>query len=165
MDAIETLPKRIRKNKKAVAETIENNVRRLIVEEKPTNPKFFEKMSVLLDEIIAFRRENSELYGEYLKKVENLIQNLKNPSSSKSYPNTVNTKGLIALYDNLENNEQLALSVHNSIIKNKPDGWRGNKMKEKTVKIAIKTALKESNIDDEDLVEGLYRIATKQDEY
>ena len=165
MDAIETLPKRIRKNKKAVAETIENNVRRLIVEEKPTNPKFFEKMSILLDEIIAFRRENSELYGEYLKKVENLIQNLKNPSSSKSYPNTVNTKGLIALYDNLENNEQLALSVHNSIIKNKPDGWRGNKMKEKTVKIAIKTALKESNIDDEDLVEGLYRIATKQDEY
>ena len=72
---------------------------------------------------------------------------------------------MIALYDNLENNEQLALSVHNSIIKNKPDGWRGNKMKEKTVKIAIKTTLKESNIDDEVLVEGLYRIATKQDEY
>ena len=165
MDAIETLPKRIRKNKKAVAETIENNVRRLIVEEKPTNPKFFEKMSVLLDEVIAFRRENSKQYAEYLKKVENLIQILKNPSSSESYPNTINTKAMIALYDNLENNEQVALNVHDSIIKNKPDGWRGNKMKEKTVKITIKTALKESNIDDEDLAEELYRIATKQDEY
>jgi type I restriction enzyme R subunit len=72
---------------------------------------------------------------------------------------------MIALYDNLENNEQVALNVHDSIIKNKPDGWRGNKMKEKTVKITIKTALKESNIDDEDLAEELYRIATKQDEY
>ena len=31
-------------------------------------------------------------------------------------------------------------------------------MKEKTVKIAIKTALKESNIDDEDLVEEVLSL-------
>ena len=33
----------------AVAETIENNVRKVINEESQTNPKYYEKMSVLLN--------------------------------------------------------------------------------------------------------------------
>ena len=35
----------------AVAETIENNVRKVINEESQTNPKYYEKMSVLLNEL------------------------------------------------------------------------------------------------------------------
>ena len=41
-----------KKRQEAVAETIENNVRKVIVEESQTNPKYYEKMSKLLDEII-----------------------------------------------------------------------------------------------------------------
>ena len=37
-----------------LAETIENNVRRLIIDETPVNPKYYEKMSKLLDETCNF---------------------------------------------------------------------------------------------------------------
>ncbi|NLY76609.1 MAG: SAM-dependent DNA methyltransferase, partial [Tissierellia bacterium] len=48
ISAIDQLPENIKKNKEATAATIENNVRRLIVEKSPTDPKYYERMSVLL---------------------------------------------------------------------------------------------------------------------
>ncbi|MFU0783635.1 MAG: hypothetical protein ACFWT2_11220 [Thermoanaerobacterium thermosaccharolyticum] len=48
--AIDELPEDIKKNKDAAAETIENNMRRCIVDEMVTNPKYYERMSILLDE-------------------------------------------------------------------------------------------------------------------
>ena len=51
-DAVDALPKGIRNNKEAASETIKNNVRKLIIEEQPINPKYYEKMSELLDALI-----------------------------------------------------------------------------------------------------------------
>ncbi|WP_292727710.1 hypothetical protein [Methanoculleus sp.] len=45
VDAVETLPPGIRRDREAVSETIENNVRKLIIDETPINPKYYEKMS------------------------------------------------------------------------------------------------------------------------
>ena len=53
---MKALPEGIRKNQKRVAETIENNVRKLIIDEQPINPKYYEKMSELLDALIEQRR-------------------------------------------------------------------------------------------------------------
>jgi type I restriction enzyme R subunit len=50
------MPKSLKRNKNAVAETIENNVRRKIIKEQLNDPAFYEKMSALLDEIIAARK-------------------------------------------------------------------------------------------------------------
>ena len=47
------LPEGIRGSRRAVAETIENNVRRLIVDEMAVNPKYYEKMSAVLDALIT----------------------------------------------------------------------------------------------------------------
>jgi type I restriction enzyme R subunit len=55
VDGVEELPMGIRKNQEAVAETIENNVRKLIIDEQPINPKYYEKMSELLDALIEQR--------------------------------------------------------------------------------------------------------------
>jgi type I restriction enzyme R subunit len=55
--AVESLPKGIRENPEAMAETIENNVRKLIIDETPVNPKYYEKMSELLDALIQARRK------------------------------------------------------------------------------------------------------------
>jgi type I restriction enzyme, R subunit len=52
VDAVDALPKGIRNNKEAASETIENNVRKLIIEDQPINPKYYEKMSELLDALI-----------------------------------------------------------------------------------------------------------------
>src|SRR3989338_3286037 len=163
-EAVNDLPKNIRSKKEAVAEAIENNVRRLIIEEKQTNPKYFEKMSVLLEEIIKFRKESAKNYEAYLKKIVDLVKKAKSPSASASYPRRINTKTKCAMYDNLDNNEDLALAVHERIIESKQDGWRGNKIKERQVRFAIKDTLKEFGIDDAE-TERILQLAKNQSEY
>ena len=51
-NAITDLPASLSGDKEATAETIENNLRRVIIDESPTNPMYYEKMSALLDELI-----------------------------------------------------------------------------------------------------------------
>jgi type I restriction enzyme R subunit len=165
VDAIDSFPKNIRENKNAVAESIENNVRRLIIEEKPTNPKYFEKMSILLDELIRERKENAIQYANYLKKIVEFVKKIKSVSVSDLYPKTINTFAKRALYDNLDNNEKLALKVNENIVQNKLDAWKGSKIKEKQVKNAIRSALEEFSVQDEKTVEKILDLAKNQNEY
>ena len=86
-DAVEALPEGIRKNKEAVAETIENNVRKLIIDEQPINPKYYEKMSELLDALIEQRKQEALDYQEYLEKIVELTQEGEEPGCRRqSYP-------------------------------------------------------------------------------
>ena len=52
-NAINSLPNGLKGNKNAIAETIENNVRSKIIKEHLNDPAYYDKMSALLDEIIA----------------------------------------------------------------------------------------------------------------
>ena len=160
VDAVNGLPEGIRKNKEAVAETVENNVRKLIIDETPTNPKYYEKMSVLLDELIKERKTQVKDYTEYLAKIVELAKKVKNPDTSNIYPITLNSKARRALYDNLEHDESLALLIDKEILHTKKDAWRGNKIKEREVKNAIK-----KYIDDETLVEAIFELVKNQIEY
>jgi type I restriction enzyme R subunit len=155
--AIESLPEGIRKNKVAMAETIENNIRRLIIDEMPTNPKYFSKMSELLDELIRGRKEEAREYKKYLDKLVDLIKKVSKPEASKDYPKTLNTKAKRALFDNLNRDEKLALRVDTAIMEVKKDNWRGNKQKEKEIKIAIGEL-----IGDEGLATVIFDIVDKQ---
>jgi type I restriction enzyme R subunit len=60
------IPKGMKQTKESMAENIENNVRKLIIDESPTNPKYYEKMSELLDALINERKENAIEYKKYL---------------------------------------------------------------------------------------------------
>ena len=119
---IKKMPQNIRKKKETVAEVIENNVRKLITEERPTNPKYFEKMSILLKEIIKERKEKVIEYEEYLKKIAELCKKVKNQSSDTEYPDSIASRTKRVLYDNLDNNEKMALAVDEAIITNRPGG-------------------------------------------
>ncbi|MEI6610444.1 MAG: HsdR family type I site-specific deoxyribonuclease, partial [Deltaproteobacteria bacterium] len=85
-DAIKDLPKNIRGNKDAMAETIENNLRRVIIEESPTNPMYYGKMSVLLDELIKLRKEAALEYEKYLQRIIALSGKVKKPHTTSEYP-------------------------------------------------------------------------------
>ncbi|MCQ4327514.1 hypothetical protein NAV26_21375, partial [Pseudomonas stutzeri] len=141
VDAVEALPKGIRESQEAVAETIENNVRKLIIDESPINPKYYETMSSLLDALIAKRKEDAISYQEYLDEVVKLAQQAKNPTSSTNYPGSINSAARKALYDNLGNNAGLALAVDAAVLDSRQDDWRGNAMKIKRVRLAIKHVL------------------------
>ena len=73
-DAINSLPGGLKDNKNAVAETIENNVRSKIIKDHLSDPAFYEKMSALLDEIIAARKAKAIEYEEYLKQIAELAK-------------------------------------------------------------------------------------------
>lgn len=141
VNAVDSLPPGIRNNQTAVAETIENNLRKLIVEQQPTNPKYFDKMSILLQELIDNRKTATAEYENYLQKIIILAQEIHQPSKSSTYPPSLNTSAKIALYDNLDQDEQLALTIDTVIRQTKQDGWRGNKVKERMIKNAIKKYL------------------------
>jgi len=140
-DAVKALPEGIQKNKEAVAEVIENNVRRLIIDEQPINPKYYEKMSELLDALVKQRRQEALDYQLYLAKIVELTKRVKHPEVGGAYPKTINTSGKRALYDNLKNSEVLALAVHEAVRSSRQDDWRGNTFKVKKVRNAILAAL------------------------
>ena len=158
-DAIKALPKGIRQNKTAAAETIEANLRKLIVDETPTNPKYYEKMSTLLDELIKERKEEAKNYKEYLAKIIELTKKATNPASS-TYPKSLNSNARRALYDNLGQDEELAVALDAEICHTKKDAWRGNIIKERQVKYAIK-----KYVDDDEEVKRVFELVEKQSEY
>ena len=160
-EAVNALPEGIKRNQDAVAETIENNVRKLIIDENPINPKYYEKMSELLDELIEARRQQAIAYQEYLDSIVDLTKKAKNPTFGGSYPETVNTVAKKALYDNLEEDEALTLAVDRAVHSSRQDNWRGNKMKTKKVKFAIKAVLGEGD----SRIDGVLELVTNQDEY
>jgi type I restriction enzyme, R subunit len=159
-DAVTALPSGIRKNKEAVAETIENNVRKLIIDETPINPKYYEKMSELLDALIAQRKTEAIDYEAYLAKIVELTKQAKSPETTTSYPVAVNTPAKRALYDNLGEDESLALAIDAAIRSTKKDAWRGNKFKEKEVRNAIK-----AHISNPELVGVIFDLVRNQNEY
>lgn len=146
-DAIKGLPENIKRNKTAMAETIENNLRKVIIEESPTNPMYYERMSVLLDELIKMRKEETLEYEKYLQKIIVLSGKVKKPNTATEYPSSLNTKAKRALYDNLGNNESLANELDDKIMKTKKDGWRDNIQKTKAVKYVIEEALNRHRVE------------------
>jgi len=157
--AIESLPEGLRGNQEAIAETIENNVRSKIVKEQINDPAFFAKMSALLAEIIAARKDKALKYEEYLKKIAALAKMVEE-GASPDIPSTLNSHGKRALYNNLGQDEELALQVDTAIRKARPDGWRGNPQKEKVIKRELYSILK-----DDDEVERVFSIIRNQREY
>ncbi len=143
-DAVNALPAGIRKSQSAVAEAIENNVRKLIIDEQPVNPKYYEKMSQLLDALIKQRREDALSYQEYLREIVELTTKAAHPETGGAYPKTMDTAGKRALYDNLNRDETLALAVNAAVRESRQDDWRGNQFKVKRVRNAIRAALEKA---------------------
>jgi len=159
-EAIDKLPDGIQKDKEAVAETIENNLRKLIIDEQPINPKYYEKMSELLDALIKERRAKALEYEQYLARIVELARKAHNPGAGMEYPKSIDTSPKRALYDNLGNDEKLAIALDAEIRQTKKDDWRGNRFKEKEVRFAILKHLKE-----EVLTNRIFDLVWNQSEY
>lgn len=160
-EALGLLPDAVQQNQEAMAETIENNVRKLIIDEMPTNPKYYLRMSELLDELVKKRKQADVEYREYLKEIIALSKKVKNPMD-ESIGIDINTPALRALYDNLGQDVEKAKQVHEAVMGSRQFDWRGNRLKERAIKIEIKKVL--PDISDEDL-KNLFEIIKNQNEY
>jgi type I restriction enzyme, R subunit len=148
-------------NKDAVAETIENNVRSKIIKEHLSDPAFYEKMSALLDEIIAARRTKAIEYEEYLKRVAELAKKVQ-AGKGDDTPEKLDTPGKRALWNNLGKDEALALKIDEAVKRVRPDDWRGHQAKENQIKREALLPLLENNVAE---VDRVFLIIKEQPEY
>lgn len=159
--AIDKLPPNVKKNKEAVAETIVNNTRKLIIDEHGTNPKFFDRMSELLDAVLEERRQQALAYEEYLAKILDIAQQAGSKDTGKSYPSWVKSDGQRAIVDALDGDADLAHEVDSAVRNNKQHGWKGNALKRKQVKRAIARKFPEGD----PRADALFDLVKRHDEY
>ncbi|MGH3835000.1 MAG: type I restriction endonuclease subunit R [Pseudonocardiaceae bacterium] len=159
--AIDKLPKGIKKNPEAVAETITNNMRKVIIDEHAMNPKYYDKMSQLLDAILEKRRQGALNYKDYLAKLLEQAARLGTGESDTAYPEWANNGARRALIDFFFPSSELAIEIDSTIRHTKPDSWVGNPIKEKKVKRALAQALPA----DFDQLEELFELVKARHEY
>jgi type I restriction enzyme R subunit len=151
--AVDDLPDNIKKNKKMVAELIQNNVRKLIIDERPINPKYFDKMSELLDALVEKLRLDAIDYQAFMKQVAELAQKVNDPTLGGDYPPAIDSAGKRALFDFLFQVEELTIEVDKAIRLSAQDGWRANRMKIRRINRAVKTVLSDTDVDVVQLIE------------
>ncbi|MBC2875197.1 MULTISPECIES: type I restriction endonuclease subunit R [Streptomyces] len=139
--ALDKLPAGIKKDPEAVAETITNNMRAVIIDERPMNPKYYDKMSELLDAILEERRQSALDYKDYLAKLLEHASKLGKGESGAQYPEWANNGARRALIDFFGPTSDLSVVVDTTILHIKPDSWVGDTMKEKKVRRALAQAL------------------------
>lgn len=162
-EAIEKLPAGIKKNPEAAAETIENNTRKTIIDERPINPKYYDKMSELLDALIELRRQSAIGYKEYLDKLTELAKQIKAPETTRSYPESIDSPAKRAFFDNTDEDEETSLAIDAAIKDVRKDDWRGNKVKEREVRNAIRAAIETFGLEFD--LDELLELAKNHDEY
>jgi type I restriction enzyme, R subunit len=158
-NAIATQLGGLKGNKNAIAETIENNVRSKIIKEHLSDPAFYEKMSALLDEIIAARKAKAVEYEEYLKRIAELAKKVE-AGKADDTPAKLDTPGKRALWNNLDHYEVLALKIDATVREVRPDDWRGVQAREQIIKAALYGILQ-----DVAEVERIFPIIKAQSEY
>lgn len=160
--ALANSPLAMMTSEESMAETIENNMRKVIIDEKQVNPKYYEKMSELLDALIAERRQTALDYQKYLEKVKDLAVQVTNPGGidPTAYPVSVDSPGKKTLFDNFEADEVWVAKVDTAIRTSKKADWVGNRQKEREVAGAIYQA-----IGDDERIGAILELAEQQDEY
>ena len=142
-------------SKNAVAEGIINNVRKTIIREQLTDPRFYEEMSKLLDDLIKQKREDTESYEEFLKSAEALFKKMASKGSNGQHPPELNGHPeAIVLFNNLvtippsdgtanegsgrdsaevQARAKLALEIDRVMREKAPSGFRGDETRERQI--------------------------------
>jgi type I restriction enzyme, R subunit len=138
-------------SRNAVAEGIINNVRKTIIRDQLTDPRFYAEMSKLLDDLIKQSRADTEAYEEFLKKAEALVRRMAQKSAG-GYPAKLNGHPVaVVLFNNLASlpatsfqcpadingKAELALRIDLAVRENAPSGWKGDDIREKQVLNAL----------------------------
>lgn len=164
LDGLNQLPKSLQQDQEAMADTIENNFRKVIIDEHATNPAYYDNLSKLLEALIQERREQAIRYEAYLKKVKELAEKLRNKGAASDYPASLATQAKRALYDNLDKNEELAIRIDTAIRHTAREGFRDNRFKQREVRSAIREEVGGDDADDL-LVEKIFNLVVSQSEY
>lgn len=123
-----------------MAETLTANVRRIIMRKRDANPEEYDKFSERLNQLLDELRRGAIEYKEYMNR---LIQMCRDMRGGHDYPQSIDTPCKKALYDNLDEEEDLANSVYLAAEENAEIGWRDHNLRKKKLRKAIDKVLPE----------------------
>jgi len=143
----------------AVAEGIINNVRKTIIRDQLTDPRFYEQLSKLLEDLISEWRNETLSYKEFLEQAELLVKKLDQGQSSADAPAQLRgNRAALVMYNNLadilaSNGEawvvsedapdrkdrllSLSLDIDHVMHNEAPAGWNGDSARESQVLNAL----------------------------
>jgi type I restriction enzyme R subunit len=147
-------------SRNAIAEGIINNVRKTIIREQLTDPRFYEHMSKLLDDLIKQSRADAAAYEEFLRRAEALVKRLAAKQPDKGVPAALHgRREATVIYNNLpqilaagragpggvaepspkdgEDYVRLALEIDRVMREQAPAGWKGDQSREAQVLNAL----------------------------
>ena len=125
------------------------------------NPKYYEKMSAILDELIRERRKGVAAYEEFLERYIDLVKKSESPENNPHYPESVrHSAARRAFYDNCGENESLAIAIDEAVKNSKQADFRYNEFKIRRIKSALLDVL-----GNKAEVERVYNIVAAQEEY
>jgi type I restriction enzyme, R subunit len=143
-------------SRNAIAEGIINNVRKTIIRDQLTDPRFYEQMSKLLDDLIKQSRADAAAYEEFLRKAEALVKWLAAKQPEEGVPAVLHGQHeATVIYNNLpeilaagragaddmaepssedaDARVSLALEIDRAMRERAPAGWKGDQAREAQV--------------------------------
>lgn len=163
-------------SRNAIAEAIINNVRKTIIRDQLTDPRFYEQMSHLLDDLIQQSRADTAAYEEFLRKAEALAKRLAAKQSDAGEPAMLHgNREATVIYNNLpsivretfvcpedpEARARLALDLDLLVREHAPAGWKGDQAREAQVLNALYPALERDRV----ATRALFEIIKNQPGY
>jgi type I restriction enzyme R subunit len=163
-------------SKNAIAEGIINNVRKTIIRDQLTDPRFYAQMSKLLADLITQSRADAAEYEEFLRKAEDLVKRLAAKQPEDGIPAVLHgNHEATVLFNNLasipatsfryptadEAKAALALQLDLAVRENAPAGWHGDQPREAQVLNALFPLLDR----DRDATQALFEIIKNQPGY
>jgi type I restriction enzyme R subunit len=145
-----------RLSRDAIAEAIVHNIRKTIIREQLTDPRFYEQMSKLLEDLVRQSRDDAAAYEEFLKNAEQLVFRLQRKDAEDDLPEPLRHRPeATVIYRNLpgvlsapggidavieqrasygEGLVSLAVEIDDAMRHQAPADWRGDPVKETIVK-------------------------------
>ncbi len=169
-------------SRNAVAEGVINNVRKTIIRDQLTDPRFYTEISRLLDNLIKQSRADAADYEVFLKKAEELVKRMAKKDTIAGVPAVLHGKPeAIVLFNNLpeilamgtawklaeplpdevERRAALALNLDRAMHEHAPAGWKGDETREKQVLNALFPIMSR----DRDATRAIFEIIKHQPGY
>ena len=147
-------------SKNAIAEGIINNVRKTIIRDQLTDPRFYAQMSQLLEDLIKQSRADAAAYEDFLRKAEDLVKRLAREQPDLDVPAELHgNHEATVIYNNLpqilaagcsgatvtaepcpdygDERVRLALEIDRVMRECAPAGWKGDQAREAQVLRAL----------------------------
>ncbi|WP_397379484.1 type I restriction endonuclease subunit R [Prosthecobacter sp.] len=140
-------------SRNSIAEGIINNVRKTIIRDQLTDPRFYAQMSKLLDDLIKQKRQETKDYEKFLENAEALVKQMAKKGPTDGIPAELHGHPeATAIFNNLtdimagdstilqdegpneiEARVNMALKIDSEMREKAPASWKGDETKERIV--------------------------------